>query len=92
MTSPGTLHRSKLGDEGGVLGRGQAALHGGSQGGAIPGDQRLGVEPEAGEGFGAVESVTVRRPFDEAAVAQDVPEDFVRVEGATTYSRTPARS
>src|SRR5262249_28116790 len=69
------------GDEGRVLGRGEASFQGADQPVEILADQRLGIEPQAREDLGAEDPVGPRPEGDEASVATDKPEDLVGVQG-----------
>ena len=69
------------GDERRVLGRGAAEFEGGEQAVEVAGEQRIGVEPEAGEDLGPEDAVGARRHRLESVAAPDEPVDVFRVEG-----------
>ena len=77
----------EAGDEGCMLGRGQALFQRRDQGLAVVAEQGARVEPETGEALRTVQSIGVGRHPHQAAVAAHMPEHLVGVERAKAVAR-----
>jgi hypothetical protein len=77
-----SVSHGQPGDERRVLGRGATHLDDGAESPRVACQKRVGVEPEPGKDFRAVNAICTRFQIDESPVPKHEPADFVRLNGA----------